>query len=185
MADWIFMEGWKLFAIALSASLGVASLIGLNRFFGLRSFSKLSGFDFAITVAFGSILASIVMAEDPPILQGAAAFAFLFIVQAGIAIFRRKSKAFSRLIDNEPRLIWCKGEFLRENMQEARVTESDVYAKMREANALRLEDVLAVVMETTGDVSVLHKTGDNRAIDDRVMDDVIGWPHSTNSQVRG
>ena len=73
MQDWLNMDPDKTVWIALSAILGVIIFITFNRLFGLRSFSKLSGFDFAITVAFGSILGGIVMSENPSIIQGGTA----------------------------------------------------------------------------------------------------------------
>jgi uncharacterized membrane protein YcaP (DUF421 family) len=175
MADWITMESWKLGAIGISVCLMVLALIGLNRLFGLRSFSKLSGFDFAITVAFGSVLAGTVMAEDPTVVQGASALLCLFILQAILAFARRKWSWASALVNNEPRLVWREGEFFDDQMKAAQITRSDIIAKMREANAVRLDDVLAIVVETTGDISVLHDTGDHRDVDDRLMEGVKGW----------
>lgn len=175
MIDWFLSDLSTWLAIAFSVAAMIAVLVGLNRFFGLRSFSKMSGFDFAITVAFGSVLAGTVIAKDPPVSQGIAAFVFLFLIQGALAFARRHWWWFGSLINNEPRLVWREGEFIAENMKAAQITRSDVYAKMREANAIRLDDVLAVVVETTGDVSVLHKTGDDRSIDDIVMEGVKGW----------
>ncbi|GLQ21129.1 DUF421 domain-containing protein [Algimonas porphyrae] len=175
MSDWLTTDPWKFGAVGVSVLLGVMALIGLNRLFGLRSFSKLSGFDFAITVAFGSVLAGTVMAEDPPVVQGVAALFFLFALQAGIAFARTRWPWARELVNNKPRLVWHEGEFLSEQMKKAQITRSDIVAKMREANALRMDDVLAVVVETTGDISVLHKTGDDRDVDPAIMEGVIGW----------
>ena len=47
-------------------------------------------------------------------------------------------------------------KILHENLNKNRITEEDLMAKLREANVLRLEDVQAVVLEQTGDISVLH-----------------------------
>jgi len=179
MQDWLIMDPDKFLIIGLSVLLSVLVLISLNRLFGLRSFSKMSGFDFAITVAFGSVLASVIIAETPSVTQGATALLFLFSVQGMIAFARRRWNWASALVNNEPRLVWRDGNFLEDQMKKAQMTRSDVIAKMREANAIRLDDVLAVVVETTGDISVLHQTGDDRTIDPVVMDDVIGWTSSS------
>ena len=40
------------------------------------------------------------------------------------------------------------------------MTEDDIYGKLREANVLDFDQVQAVVLESTGDISVLH--GDPR-----------------------
>ena len=55
--------------VLLSAICIYASIIALTRIYGVRSFSKMSGFDFAVTVAIGSIVASVFFAKDPPLLQ--------------------------------------------------------------------------------------------------------------------
>lgn len=47
-------------------------------------------------------------------------------------------------------------EILDDNLKEAEVTHDDLRAKLREANVTQLSQVKAVVMESTGDVSVLH-----------------------------
>ena len=41
-------------------------------------------------------------------------------------------------------------------MRARRVEEDDLIAKLREANVCDLSDVRAVVLETTGDITVLH-----------------------------
>ena len=57
----------------IDAILMVLVLIGLTRAVGLRSFSKMSGYDFAITVAMGSVLASVIVTKSTGPLVGAAA----------------------------------------------------------------------------------------------------------------
>ena len=52
------------------------------------------------------------------------------------------------------------------------MTRADLLAKLREANVLSFHQVHAVVMETTGDVSVLHGTGDEDTDIDAMIDGV-------------
>ena len=64
-----------LVAVTLSA-LGIyIGVIIATRLGGLRSFSKMSGFDFAMTVAVGSLIASTIVAPEPPLTQGLVAVA--------------------------------------------------------------------------------------------------------------
>jgi uncharacterized membrane protein YcaP (DUF421 family) len=60
-------------------------------------------------------------------------------------------------------------EILEENMKSVRMTKDDLYAKLREANVTRLDQVRAVVVESTGDVSVLHEDPDAPPIDAEVL----------------
>ena len=122
--------GW----IMLSGLLMLLIVVAFIRLTGLRSLAKMSSFDFAVTVA--SLLA----------------------VQWAIAQLRRRSFG-SRLVDNTPLLLVRDGQFVEEALTTARVTRSDVYAKLRQSNVHRMDEVIAVVLETTGDVSVIHGDG--------------------------
>ncbi|MCA9826694.1 MAG: DUF421 domain-containing protein, partial [Dehalococcoidia bacterium] len=67
-------------------------------------------------------------------------------------------------------------EFLPENMQRARMTAEDVWGQLRQANVLSVRHVRAVVLESTGDVSVLHSRDGGAAVDDAILDGVRGLP---------
>lgn len=145
--------------------LGPMALIWITlvvRLCGLRSFSKMTAFDFVVTVATGSLLANAATADRWSVyLQSCAAIAVLLAMQALVAVLRRKFELFSRALENRPAILMREGRFDREAMAANRVAEDDVWAKLREANALDLSQVRAVVLETTGDISVLH--GDHLA----------------------
>ncbi len=156
MSDWFAASPTALLAVVLSTVGLYVVLIALIRVVGLRSFSKMSSFDFAMTVAIGSVLASTIVTPSPPLLQASVALASLFGVQAVIAALRKHTSWAEHVVDNEPLLIMAGDRMLRDNMKRARVTENDVWAKLREANVLDPQEVRAVVLETTGDISVLH-----------------------------
>ncbi len=82
--------------------------------------------------------------------------ALLFVVQYSTARLRRVSPTFSRVVQNEPVVLMRDGQILEEALAETRVARGDLIAKLREANVLDLSEVRAVVLETTGDISVLH-----------------------------
>lgn len=156
MSDWFTASPSALVAVVLSTVGLYAVLIALIRVVGLRSFSKMSSFDFAMTVAVGSVLASTIITPSPPLLQASVALASLFGVQAVIAALRKHTSWAEHVVDNEPLVLMAGDRMLRDNMRRARVTENDVWAKLREANVLDPQEVRAVVLETTGDISVLH-----------------------------
>lgn len=139
------------------AALAVAAVILMTRLNGLRTFSKMSGFDFAITVAMGSVLASAVMATAAAnFWTNVGALAALVAAQGVISRVRERVPAFKSTIDNAPLLLMENGRILEENLVKGQITRGDLIGKLREANALKLSEVRAVVLEDTGDVSVLH-----------------------------
>jgi len=140
--------------------LALAWVIIVVRLVGLRAFSKMTSFDFVTTVATGSLLAGASQASDwAGFFQGVLAIAMLLGAQVAVARARKASDGFEDLAQNTPVLIMSDGRFIEPALRRTRVAEADVMAKLREANVGDLADVRAVVLETTGDISVLHGQG--------------------------
>lgn len=157
------------------ASLGIyVGVIIYTRLNGLRTFSKMTSFDFAMTIAVGSIMGSAALDPESKFLSGLLAIACLVLLQRLVA-YGRRFEAIEKLVTNDPLCLLWKGRFLESNLRRSRVTNQDVYAKLREANALNLDQVQAVILETTGDISVLH--GDQELSED-VLTGVRGIPDS-------
>ena len=173
-AGWVcmFLENDMLDALLrgfLLAMIALTWVVVQIRFVGLRSLSKMTTFDFVMTVALGSLVATgATVSEWPAFGQALAAMLGLFVLQVMAAWLRKSSDTAESVMQNEPVLLMRDGEFLRDAMKRTRVAESDLVAKLREANVLRHSDVRAVVLETTGDVSVLH--GD--ALDENLLNGV-------------
>ncbi|MFN2099818.1 DUF421 domain-containing protein [Altererythrobacter sp. MF3-039] len=141
----------------LLAAFALLWVILLIRLVGLRSLSKMTPFDFVMTVATGSLLAGAAQASEWGAFgQALLAIASLFTVQYIAARIRKASDTAEKAMQNEPVLLFSDGEFDEDALKQTRVAKSDVIAKLREANALDLSQVHAVVLESTGDVSVLH-----------------------------
>lgn len=176
MPDWLVETPQGMIWVAVS-SIGIyAALIVFARLAGLRSFSKISGFDFAVTVAFGSLIGSTVVAEDPPLAQGIAALGCLFAIQMVMARLRLRYEWAEGLSTNTPRLIMIGPEIQHDQLEKARLTHGDLLSKLRDANALCFEQVIAVIAETTGEVTVLHDADPSRraAFDPALLHGIIG-----------
>lgn len=143
--------------VLLSAGAMLAAIIFYVRIIGLRSFSKMSSFDFAVTVAMGSLLAAVTLSGSS-LADGLAAAGALLLVQASIAYGRIRFAA-SAVVDNQPLLLMAGPTMLEANMRRARVTADDVREKLRQANIHRYDQVRYVVFETTGDVTVVQGDG--------------------------
>lgn len=139
------------------APIALVWVILVTRFIGLRSFSKMTTFDFVVTVATGSLLANAATASEwSGWLQASLAIFVLLFAQACLTWLRRRSDEARSLMENEPLILFRDGQWIEDNLTKTRTTRSDIWAKMREANVLQLESVRTVVLETTGDISVLH-----------------------------
>ncbi len=159
----IALRGLLLGAVALGW------VIVLIRTTGLRSLSKMTNFDFVMTVALGSLVAGAAQATDwKGYAQPMIAMVGIFIAQWVAVRLRKDVDAVETVMQNQPLLLMRDGEINHAALKSARVAESDLIAKLREANVLDLSKVRAVVLETTGDVSVLH--GDT--LDEQLIENV-------------
>jgi len=174
--DWMGASIEELVGTVASGLVIYALVILYTRITGLRSFSKMSAPDFAMTVAVGSIMAATATTPSPSLLVGGVALATLFVGQYVVAALRRRSHRFSSAVDNQPRLLMDGSRILHENLDRSNLTLDDLYAKLREANVLALDQVLAVVFETTGDVTVLHRGAEGSTFDPDMLRNVVGLP---------
>lgn len=143
--------------VAVSSAAMLLGIVAYVRIAGLRSFSKMSAFDFAVTVAMGSLLATVAMSGSS-LLDGFTAAGALLGAQVVVALLRSRL-GLGSLVDNEPLLLMVGPRMLEDNLRRARVTPGDLRAKLREANVRSYEQVRCVVFETTGDVNVVHGDG--------------------------
>lgn len=144
-------------------------IILYTRIFGLKSFSKMTSFDFAHTIAVGSLIAATIANAAPSILVGSILMLGLYLMNYAISIAQKKSSRFENAVENQAVFLMLDGKILHENLKNTYVTENELRAKLREANVLQLSEVRAMVLESTGDVSVLHGQVE---IDDYILADV-------------
>ena len=170
----MFFDDWSaIFRICAVGVCAYAALIVLLRISGKRTLSKWNAFDFVVTIALGSILASVIMSKDVSLADGAAALVVLVGLQFIITRLSVRFDWLKRLVKAEPALLLDKGEFLTETMRRERVAESEIRAAIRSSGAAAVEEIEAVVLETDGSLSVVKKSaGDSRS----ALEDVSRLP---------
>jgi len=155
VAGW-FVEGWsaplRVVVVGTSAYL---ALIILMRISGNRTLSKMNAFDFVVTVAIGSTLASALLSEGVALVEGITALALLVVLQWVITWLSARSPFVTRVVKSEPVLLVRAGQMLPGAMRAARVNESDILQAVRGQGLASVEDVAALVLETDGSFSVI------------------------------
>lgn len=158
--NWLYAPGDPLAQTLAAAGAIFAAVIAMTRWVGPRSFAKFTTYDFAFTVAIGSIISS-TLTSATSVARGCAAILALLILTAVTAALQRRVSWFSRAVNNRPLMLMNGADWLPENLAAARVSKDQVVAKLREANVLNASQILAVVLESTGDISVLHRPPDD------------------------
>lgn len=169
----MFFEGWyAVLQVFVTSLFAYSILIVFLRVSGKRTLSKWNAFDFIVTIALGSILASVILSKDVVVLEGVLASALLIGFQFIITWLSVRISWFEDLIKAKPTLLYNNDKFLFDKMKNQRVSKSEILAAIRASSIGSLEKVKAVVLETDGSFSVIKKSenGDSNS----ALEDVIG-----------
>ncbi len=152
----IFFDGWE--SPTRTAILAVCSyitLVALVRISGKRTLSKMNTFDFLVTIALGSALATVLLSKDTTLVQGVVAFSVLIGCQFVVSWSSVRWRWVRGWVTGEPQLLLYRGEYIDAALRKSRVTEDDVLAAIRAAGIANRGQVEAVVLETDASLSVI------------------------------
>lgn len=162
--DGMLFQGWEgIFRVILVALLAYTGLVALLRISGKRTLAKLNAFDLVVTVAMGSILATVLLSRDVALFEGIVAFASLIALQFVVAWMSVRSETLAGLVRSEATLLVRDGALCRDTMKRERVTEAEVLTVIRQSAANNLDNVTAVILETDGSFSVIGRTNEDEA----------------------
>lgn len=159
MDDWFYGGGMSVLRVLAVGVPAYIALIVLLRVSGKRTLSKMNAFDLVITVAFGSVLASILLTPTLSLTTGIAAFALLIGAQFVITWLSVRSAKFQQLVKANPSLLYFKGQYDDRELRRVRVTREEVEAAARQQGYGTIGEVAAVVLETDGSLSILSDVG--------------------------
>lgn len=163
----MWFDSWSdLGRILVLGTAAYLTVIVVLRISGKRTLAQLNVFDFVVTVALGSILATALLSSTVSWADGATAFALIAALQFVIAWISSRWRGARRILTSEPVLLPSDGVMRPEALRRARLAESEVRQAIRSSGSGDIADVGAVVLETNGKVSVISasKMGDGSAL---------------------
>ncbi|MDF2966956.1 MAG: hypothetical protein K0Q93_734 [Nocardioidaceae bacterium] len=147
----MFFDNW--YGLLRVVVVGVSTyvcLVVLLRSTGKRTLSKLNAFDFVVTVALGSTLATVLLSSMVSLAEGVTALALLTGLQYVVTWTSVRWRPLRRAVRSEPTMLVYQGTLLRDAMRRERVTESEVRQALRMQGATSLAEVEALVLESDG-----------------------------------
>ena len=156
--DKLWFDSWESITRTLITSVAAyVSLVILLRISGKRTLSKMNAFDFIVTIAIGSTLATVLLNKNVALADGVLAMFLLIFLQYIISALAVRSNTVNSMIKGTPALLVYNGEMLEAMMRKERITKDEIWAILREKGVARMEDVKAVVLETDGSLTLLQK----------------------------
>lgn len=158
MSEPIFFDSWQgLLRVLIVGIAAYAALIVMLRSSGKRTLSKMNAFDLIVTVALGSTLATVLLSNSMPLLEGVLALALLVYLQYTITWLSVRSERFQNLIKAEPTLLVHEGRYLDTALRQQRVTREEIGAALRQSGKTDIAAVTSVVLETDGSMTVIPR----------------------------
>ena len=154
--------------ILIVGSAAYATLVIVLRVSGKRTLGQLNAFGFIVTVALGSIFATILLSSDVSWTEGVVALALVAALQFVVAWVSARWPKARGAFTSSPALLLVDGELRHDALRANRLTESEVRQAVRSTGTGDLSEVAAVVLETNGKLSVIpsSKLGNGSALDD-------------------
>jgi uncharacterized membrane protein YcaP (DUF421 family) len=154
--------------VVLVGAAAYVFLVLLLRVSGKRTLSQLNAFDFIVTVALGSTLATILLSSDVSWSEGAVALALLAVMQFGVATVTSRFPPSEKAIKARPTAILVDGRIDSRALAAHRLTEQELRQAVRGSGVGDLSLVAAVILETNGKLSVItsEQVGDGSALAD-------------------
>ena len=147
----------------IAGIIAYAAIIIFLRVSGKRTLAKWNSFDFVVTIAFGSVLASALISNKDTFGKDIYAFALLVLFQYVITWVAVRSSAVQKLIKSEPSLLLYRGKMQYDVMKKERIAEGEILAALRAEGVSAIEDADAVILETDGSFSVLQNIDESSA----------------------
>ncbi len=154
--DKLFFDNWeslgRTFIITILAYL---ALIFLLRISGKRTLSKMNAFDFVVTIALGSTLATVLLNKNVALMEGILAFAMLIFLQYAVTWLSVRIPVVKKIVTSQPSLLVYKGEVLEKTMKKERIKTEEIYLAARDKGITEISEIDAAVLETTGDITII------------------------------
>lgn len=163
----MWFDSWAdVLRVLIVGAVSYATLVGVLRLSGKRTLGQLNAFDFIVTVALGSTLATILLSSDVAYLEGLAALALLAGLQFVVAWVSARWPGARGAITAKPVALVVDGGLQEDELRRNRLTESEVLQAVRGSGSGDLSSVAAVVLETNGKLSVIPqgKLGNGSAL---------------------
>jgi uncharacterized membrane protein YcaP (DUF421 family) len=150
--------------VLLVGTLAYVLLIFVLRLTGKRTLSKMNAFDFIVTVALGSALATTILSKSVPLAEGMLGLILLVVLQYAVTWLSVRSERFQNLVKAQPQLLVHRGAWMHDAMRRERVTKEEVLAALRNQGIPAVSEMTTVVLETDGALSILTSEAPDKDI---------------------
>jgi len=131
----------------------------LMRMIGRRELSSLEPFDLILLIVLGDAVQQGLTQDDYSLTGAFLAIGTIAVLQLVVSYANFRFPKLRPVLDGEPIVVVQDGKPIEKNLKRERVTIDDLAAAARQQNIAKIEDVQWAVMETSGAISFIKKSG--------------------------
>ena len=154
--EFFFVGWWPLVRILVVGTLLFLAVVLLLRISGNRTLSSLTTFDFIVAVAVGAVFGRAVTARDLSLSEALLAVTLLLVLQYLLSRLKRGAPGIARLLTASPVVLYERGAWRSEALRRENLSPEDVMAAVRAHGHASLDDVVMIVLEANGSISVVR-----------------------------
>jgi uncharacterized membrane protein YcaP (DUF421 family) len=145
--------------IVLRAVLIFVLLYVVMRVIGRRELSALEPFDLILLIVVGDLVQQGLTQDDYSVTGALLAIGTIAVLVLAVSFLNFRFPRLRPLLDGEPIVIVQDGKPIEKNMRRERLTLDDLAAAARLQNIGSIDSVAWAVMETSGSISFIKKSG--------------------------
>lgn len=131
----------------------------LMRLIGRRELSTLEPFDLILLVVLGDAVQQGLTQDDYSLTGAILAIGTIALLQLGVSYANFRFPRLRPILDGEPIVVVQDGKPIERNMRRERLTPEDLATAMRRQGVGSLDEVQWAVMETSGSISFIKRSG--------------------------
>lgn len=150
------MEPLEILKLTFTAFGLFISLMIITKLARVRSFGKISTTYFISIISILAILVSVLSSNKYTFFEGSFILATVTVFQILFVLLLRGSKQFRRLFIHKAKIVLWNGKILEDRLVNSNISKEDLIAKIGRSNAHDFRDIKAVIMEDSGEFSVIY-----------------------------
>lgn len=132
-------------------------VVTVMRLMGKRQIGELQPYELATAIMISELAAVPMQEMGIPLINGIAPILVLLVGQFLLSFAVMKSNTLRKLICGKPRILIENGKIKEENLRKEFYNLSDLLEQLRINNIPNISDVEFAILETSGQLSVIHK----------------------------
>ncbi|HEY4320298.1 MAG TPA: YetF domain-containing protein [Gemmatimonadales bacterium] len=132
-------------------------MLVILRVTGKRQVGQLAPFDLVLLLVLSNAVQNSMNAGDNSLIGGLIAASTLIAINYAVAMLTFRNKRLEALVEGRPQVLVHNGRLYADTMNQARLTQHELNAALRQAGCLGLEDVHCAMLENNGSISVIPR----------------------------